>query len=187
MHRIRMLFWLSAALLLFWGASLAHAQPGKPSTHARASAQLAEEDRDLMQDLAYANLGEIALGRMAVDKTMSLAVRSYAQKIIDSHTRAQNELEKLAKSHGLSLPGETDMRHKTIGLGLRGLAGGVFDAQYIRRVGINENERFIDLLQQASEEAQDARLRSYASRMLRMVGQHLSMANDLEDEAEGME
>ena len=181
MHGSKLLLWLVAALALCMG-TVADAQPrrhaGQPKT-ARII-PLADEDRVMIEDIAYANLGEILLGRLALDKSMNFSVRSFAQRMIDDHSRAQSQLEKLARSRGMSLPAETDMAHKTIAIGLRGLAGGAFDEEYLKRAGINEHERFIDLLQQMEDDAQDKVLRAYAGRTLRLVGLHLSMANELD-------
>jgi putative membrane protein len=183
MHGIKLLTWLCAVLTLCLAAS-ADARPPRHAPNAKPARiiPLVEEDRDMIENIAYMNLGEIALGRLALDKTMSFAVRSFAQKMIDDHTRAQNELEKLAKARGVSLPAETDMQHKTIAIGLRGLAGGAFDEEYIKRAGVNEHERFIDLLQQVGDDAQDKALRAYADRTLRLVGLHLSMASEIQDD-----
>lgn len=183
MHGPKLLTWLFVVLALC-GHVCADAQPKRHAAAAKPSRTiaLADEDRAMLEDIAYANLGQILLGRLALDKSMSFSVRSFAQRMIEDHSRAQGQLEKLARSRGMSLPPETDMAHKTIAIGLRGLAGGAFDEEYLKRAGINENERFIDLLQQVEDEAQDKALRAYAGRTLRLVGLHLSMANELDDE-----
>jgi putative membrane protein len=186
MHGIKLLSWRIAMLALCLAAS-AQARPGRHAPAAKPAKVIAvsEEERDMIEDIAYANLGEIALGKLAIGKTMSRSVKSFAQRMIDDHSRAQSALERLAKARGVSLPAETDMQHQTIAIGLRGLAGGAFDEQYLKRAGIDEHERFIDLLQQVGEEAQDRDLRVYADRTLRLVGLHLSMAGELDEADDG--
>ncbi|MBK4737150.1 DUF4142 domain-containing protein [Noviherbaspirillum pedocola] len=181
MHGSKLLLWLVATLALCMG-TVADAQPRRHAGGAKTARiiPLADEDRVMIEDIAYANLGEILLGRLALDKSMNFAVRSFARRMIDDHSHAQSQLEKLAHSRGMSLPAETDMAHRTIAIGLRGLAGGAFDEEYLKRAGINEHERFIDLLQQMEDDAQDKVLRAYAGRTLRLVGLHLSMANELD-------
>lgn len=186
MHGPKLLPWLFAALALGAGAP-ADAQPARHAGPAKSSRilPLADEDRAMIEDIAYANLGEILLGRLALDKSMNTSVRSFAHRMIDEHARAQSQLEKLARARGLSLPAETDMARKTIAIGLRGLAGRAFDEEYLKRAGIGEHERFIDLLQQVEDDAQDKALRAYAGRALRLAGLHLSLANLLDGDDEG--
>jgi putative membrane protein len=170
----------TVALLL--GASPVHAQLGNPNDNAKATAnaRVGEGDQEMMEDIAHANLAEISTGKMALEKGQSDAVKKMAQKMIDDHTRAQEELEKLASSKGVKLPTETDVQHKTMATALEGLSGKAFDDQYIKRVGVGDHQRAHDLLKKVSTQAKDPQLKAYAAKTIKGVDSHLAMAKKMQ-------
>jgi putative membrane protein len=139
-----------------------------------------EGDQEMMEDIAHANLAEISTGKMALEKGQSDAVKKMAQKMIDDHTRAQEELEKLASSKGVKLPTETDVQHKTMATALEGLSGKAFDEQYIKRVGVGDHQRTHDLLKKVSTQAKDPQLKAYAAKTIKGVDSHLAMAKKMQ-------
>jgi len=170
----------SAAFL--FGAFPAHAQVGNPADNAKATAntKVSDADREFFEDIAHANLAEIDTGKMALQKGQSKNVKTFAQKMIDDHTKAQSGLEALAKRKGITLPTETDMQHKGIATTLSALSGNAFDEQYIARVGVGDHERTHGLLTKVSKNAKDPELKAYASKTIKAVDQHLAMARKMQ-------
>ena len=107
-------------------------------------------------------------------------VKTFAQKMIDDHTKAQSGLEALAKRKGITLPTETDVQHKGIATTLSALSGNAFDEQYIARVGVGDHERTHGLLTKVSKNAKDPDLKAYASKTIKAVDQHLAMARKMQ-------
>ena len=177
----------AAASMLLLGAAPAHAQLGNPADNAKATAgsKVADNDVEMMEDIAHGNLAEIETGKMALEKGQSDAVKKFAQKMIDDHTKAQNELEKLASAKGVKLPTETDVQHKTIATALQALSGDTFDNQYIKRVGVGDHERTHDLLKKVSTSAKDPQLKAYAAKTIKVVDSHLAMARKMEKNEKG--
>ena len=157
----------------------AWAQPatGASST---ATARLSADEREWMEDLAHANLGEVEASRLALDKSQNTRVRSFAQQMVDEHQRAYQELQQLAQKKQLTLPSETDFQHKAIATALRLLSGELFDKQYIRQVGVNDHRRTVDLLQKVQRSAQDPELKAEAAKLLPTVERHLSQAREMD-------
>lgn len=170
----------TAALLL--AVSPVHAQLGNPADNAKATAgaKVGENDIEMMEDIAHANLAEIETGKMALKKGQSDAVKKFAQKMIDDHTKAQKELQQIASAKGVKLPTETDVQHKTIATALEGMSGETFDSQYIQRVGVGDHERTHELLKKVSTDAKDPQLKAYAAKTIKVVDSHLSMAKKME-------
>jgi putative membrane protein len=145
-----------------------------------SSGKLSSEDQEMMQDIAHANLAEIEVGKLALEKSKNEQVRKYAQRLIDDHTAAMKELEKLAQTKNASLPKETDIQHKAIATALQALSGETFDNQFIARVGVGDHERTHDLLQKTQKTAQDKDLKAYAQKTLKVIDQHLAEARKME-------
>lgn len=160
---------------------------GAGTSSGTAASSLTEEDREMIKDLAEANIAEIDTGRLALSKTQNPRVREYAQKMIDDHGSAQQELQQMAQAKGMTLPQETDLAHRTVSGALRLLSGDTFDSQYINRVGIDDHQRTVELLQKAQGQARDTELRALAGRMLPVVQGHLDVARQISQQRDQRE
>lgn len=162
------------------GASSASDNPQSSSAGGQSGSQIAEQDREFMEDIAHANLAEIETAKMALEKSQDPQIKKFAQMMIDDHTKAMKELQTLAKKKGVNLPQETDLQHKAIATALQALSGDTFNEQYIARVGIGDHERTLELLKKAEQQAQDKQLKAYAGKTIKAVSKHLEMAKKLE-------
>lgn len=142
-------------------------------------ARLTREDSSLMTNLTQANIAEIETGRLALEKSQNPQVRKFAQQMIDDHTAAQQQLQALAQAKGVTLTQETDLQHKTLATALRVLSGETFDSQYMKRVGVNNHQRTVELLQKAQKNSTDPEVRAMAAKMLPTVQSHLQMAQQM--------
>lgn len=113
-------------------------------TAGRADALLADNDRDLLSDAAIADLAEIELGKMAVERGTHPGVKKYGQMMIDDHTRGSQKLEKLAGNYGLTLPRGLDDDHVELRDKLA-REGENFDREYIDAM-IDAHETLLDKL-----------------------------------------
>jgi putative membrane protein len=167
----------SAATGSMSGNSSATAGAGS-SAGSGASSKVASGDQKMMRDIAYSNISEIATGKLALEKSQSDDVKSFAQKMIDDHTKAQQELQTLADSKGVKLPTEPDAKHKGLAKVMAGLKGEAFDKRYLKQGGLNDHENTHKLLTRVQDKAKDADLKAYAAKTITVVDQHLTMAQD---------
>jgi putative membrane protein len=122
---------------------------------------------------------EIQASRMAMYRAASPEVRSYAQMLVDHHTRTHNELRALVRDRGMRLPGVLP-RGKYAKLDrLASAPGDEFDRVYIRLVGIEDHQADIALFERASREARDPELRAWAGKTLPTLRSHLEAARSL--------
>nr|WP_217344575.1 DUF4142 domain-containing protein [Noviherbaspirillum sp. L7-7A]MBV0878736.1 DUF4142 domain-containing protein [Noviherbaspirillum sp. L7-7A] len=148
------------------------------STRTGSAGKVASGDQKMMRDIAYSNISEIAAGKLALEKSQSDDVKSYAQKMIDDHTKAQQELQTLADSKGVKLPTEPDAKHKAMAKMLSGLKGDAFDKRYLKQGGLNDHENTHKLLERVQAKAKDADLQAYAAKTITAVDQHLTLAQE---------
>jgi len=157
------------------GASGAPASSASGDAAAKA-AQLNRTDTKFMRDIAYANISEIEVGKLAQSKSQNDQVKSFAQKMMEDHTKAQDELKQLAQTKGVSLPTEPDMKHKTAAKAMEKLSGDKFDAMYMKQAGLNDHKNAHKLLEKVSKNAKDPELKAYAEKTLGPVDEHMKMA-----------
>jgi putative membrane protein len=190
-----------AALAMLFGGSSVHAQStgttsatGSGTTAAQSSSgtsanssagaskgsngSVSKGDQRMMKNLAEANFAEIDTGKLALQKSQSDQVKTFAQKMIDDHTQAQKELEQLAQQKGVTLPTETDMKHKAAAKALSALEGEKFDKMYMNQVGVMDHKNTHRLLTKAQKDAKDPDLKALAAKLTPTVDGHLSMAQD---------
>jgi putative membrane protein len=144
-----------------------------------ASASLSRSDRKLVTQLAQANLAEIEAGRIAQGKTQNEQVRNFAQQMIDDHTSALQDLQQLAQAKGVTLPAETDSKHKKITQRLSALSGDEFDRRYIAQSGVSDHKKTHSLLQRIESRAADPDLKALAGKLIPVVDQHLNTVQQL--------
>lgn len=146
---------------------------------AAGSGKLAAGDRNLIREMAQTNLAEIETGKLAQSKSKSDEVKSFAQKMIDDHTAALNELQQLAQSKGLSLPAAPDAKHQAALKKLDALSGAQFDRKYMAQAGVKDHHQAQRLMQRAAGKAKDADLKAYAAKSLAVVDAHLKTAQQM--------
>lgn len=144
-----------------------------------SAAKVASADQKMMRDIAHANLSEIAAGKMALEKSQSDDVKTFAQKMIDDHTKAQQELQTLADGKGVKLPTEPDGRHKAMAKMMAGLKGDAFDKRYLKQGGLSDHQAAHKLLERVQGKAKDADLKAYAAKTITAVDQHMTMAQEV--------
>lgn len=141
---------------------------------------VSQQDTDFATRAAASNFSEIEFGRLAVQRATDDSVSMFAQKMIDDHTRAQDQLDSIANSLNLALPDSMDRAHRTLFTDLQRLDGFSFDSAYMHNQVIDhQNTR--DLLQKQMDDGDDDRLKNYASRQLPIVVMHHEEAIDLRD------
>jgi putative membrane protein len=179
-----------ASLAMLFSAAPAQAQTGTGTTAdtgattsaARANAstgKVSAGDQRYMKDIAQSNLAEVATGKLALANSQNQDVKNFAQKMIDDHTQAQQELQTLADGKGVKLPTEPDAKHKALAKMMGGMKGDAFDKRYMKEAGLNDHQKTSKLLKTVEAKAKDPDLKAYAQKTLGPVQQHLAMAQDM--------
>ena len=148
------------------------------------SGKLSRSDEKLLVQLAQANLAEINAGKLAQQKSENDRVKSYAQKMVDDHTKALDDLKQIAQSKGVTLPTEPNKQQMAMEHKLQGLSGDKFDKQYMKQAGDRAHKQTHQLLQKA-EKASDTDLKNYASKTIAAVEGHQQMAKETERSLKG--
>ena len=80
-------------------------------------------DQDFIKKAVIANLAEIELGRLAVQKAQNSEVKQFAQMMVDGHTKALDELKQIAQRSNAQGPASLDEKHQELQQRLTGLSG----------------------------------------------------------------
>ena len=140
-----------------------------------SSDSIAAADRDLMSKLAFANSSEIATANLALKKSSNQTVKTFAQHMIDDHTKASEELMALAQRKNVALPTGPDPQHSAASKKMALLSGSFFDQLYLHEAGVVDHRATLELLEDIGAHAKDNDLKALAQKMAPTVVAHLDM------------
>lgn len=95
----------AAAFALF--ATPLVAQTAKEKTQASATSP-----QEFVTKAANGGMFEVESSRLALEKAKRGEVRTFAQMMVDDHSKANAELESVASKAGLNVPKDMDSTHK---------------------------------------------------------------------------
>lgn len=149
------------------------------AANAADDSKLERSDRQLIEDLAQANMAEIDTSKMALEKSQNAEVKKFAQHMVDEHTKALGEVQALATAKNVTLPDGAGPVAKTKATALKATSGNLFDKEYAKRAGVGDHENTVKLLQKIQKDGKDPDLKALAAKMLPAVEHHLDMARQL--------
>ena len=147
-------------------------------------ANMSSQDRDFLMDAAMGGLMEVQLGRIAAQKGMSDSVKRFGQRMVDDHSKANEELTSLASSKGITLPTALDEKHQKDVTKLSALSGAEFDRAYSKMM-LSDHNKDVKEFEKQSTKGADAELKAFASKTLPTLQEHLQMARSLEPNQRG--
>ena len=141
----------------------------------QSSSRAASGDNSFAMKAAQANLAEVELGKLALQKAMRDEVKKFAQMMIDDHGKALDELKGLAGSKKITLPTEIDAEHKKLSDRLSKMSGAAFDRDYMQAM-VDGHRKVAADFRKESQSGSDAELKSWAAKTLPTVEAHLKQA-----------
>lgn len=166
------------------GTGQASDASGRAGAPAQAATALAREDQDFLAATAASGLFELAMAQMALQRAGHPEVRRFAQLLATHHAGANQELQALAQSKGVTLPTDAPADKTALLARLGNSRGADFDRQFVQTVGVRAHREDIALFERGAREARDPQVRAFAQRMLPLLQQHLDAARQLPGAAE---
>jgi predicted outer membrane protein len=135
--------------------------------------------RDFVQKAAVGDMYEVQASKMALDKAQNDEFKRFAQRIVDDHTKASDELKSLVGNmQGIQVPNSLDDKHKGMIDQLRSASGARFDQLY-RTQQISAHEEAIRLFEGYARNGENAQLKQFAEKTLPALREHRQMAQNL--------
>ena len=147
----------------------------KSTTDAKASASA---DSAFMHTAAMGGMAEVELGKLGVANAMSSDVKQFAQRMVDDHSKANDELKALAAQKSVKLPAELDAKHKALQDKLAKQKGAAFDAAYMSEM-VSDHNTDVALFQKESKSGKDADTKAWAAKTLPTLQEHQKMAKEI--------
>jgi putative membrane protein len=145
----------------------ANEQRGQPMT-----------DTQFMREAAIGGMAEVDLGKIGVQHADNPDVKQFAQRMVDDHSKANDQLKQVADKRGVALPGDVDAKEKATMNRLSKLSGPAFDKAYMRDM-VSDHEKDVSLFERQSASGKDADLKSWIDQTLPTLKEHEDMAKDV--------
>lgn len=146
--------------------------------------QLDSKDYKFATEAVRANTEEITLGQLAAQKASSTAVQQFAQRMVQDHTKANQQLTQIVSQKGATLPATTTTGEERESDRLAKLSGADFDKAYMSRM-VKDHKKDVKEFQKAANDAQDPDIKNFAATTLPTLQEHLQMAENTEASVKG--
>ena len=137
--------------------------------------QQAAIDKMFVKRAMQGSIAEVQLGQLTLQKSNNDQVKQFARKMIDDHTKLNEQMRPVAQQLGVEIPTEMSKKDKTLMSKMQALSGAAYDQAYIK-------EMVKDHKQDLSEfhmEASNGHVKDAATQGSKMISEHLQMAQQL--------
>lgn len=170
--------------LAFAGAGIAAiaAVPASASQNSQASSKSKIEqpektmsDADFAKKAAEGGMAEVKLGQLAQDKAANKDVKDLGQRMVDDHTKADDNLKTAAAKNDITLPAKLDQKDQGTYERLSKLSGQEFDRSYTRDL-VKDHKTDIAMFRHEATEGKDPAIKQFAANTLPTLESHLKEA-----------
>ena len=186
-----------AALALVFGAAPAFAQYGGSSgttrqpqgrqqdsttqdnTDTNSANTKSSADENFAKKAAEGGMAEVKLGQLAEEKGSSPAVKNFGRRMVQDHSKANNELKDVTSKENIPLPNEMDKSDQATYDRLSKLSGDAFDRAYARDM-VKDHSKDVSEFQKEAKNGKDESIKNFAAQTLPTLQNHLDQARQME-------
>jgi putative membrane protein len=150
----------------------------KPTANKGVQATLSESDRAFANKASMGARQEVALGKLAAARTSNSDVKAFANRMVQDHTKAGEELMKVTSRLGIATPAEDEKPYKDLVDQLTKLSGAEFDRLYMNEM-VRRHTDTLAGIDTFTTGANNADLKGWATTVTPTVREHLQMAKDI--------
>jgi putative membrane protein len=136
------------------------------------------DDKKFVKDAAMGGMIEVELGKLAQQKASSDAVKQFGQKMVDDHSKANDELKQVASKQNFTVPDSLDSKHQSRITKLGKLSGTDFDRAYIKDQ-LKDHEEDVKKFGLEAQSGSNNDVKSFAAKTLPTLQQHLQQIKTL--------
>jgi putative membrane protein len=132
-----------------------------------------EADKTFVMDAAMGGIAEVELSKVALAGAKKSAIKELAQRMIDDHGKANEELAALVGARGLELPKDPDQPTLDRKTALEKQKGTKLEKAYLDHM-LADHRKAVELFRTQSQNGVDPEIREWATRTLPKLEDHLS-------------
>jgi len=158
------------AVLALFGAS------GQAQVKTETANRLTADDT-FATKAAEGGMAEVELGKLAQQHASNDAVKQFGTRMVDDHTKANDELKMIAAKKSITLPTALNSKDQATMDRLSKLNGAAFDKAYMADM-VRDHKEDISEFQREADHGSDPDFKAFASKTLPTLQDHLKMAQE---------
>ena len=147
----------------------------KSTVKTKTSEKITMSDSDFAKAAAEGGYAEVTFGKLAEDKASNQAVKDLAQRMVEDHTKADDELKTAASKDEISIPSQLNAKDQATYVRLTQLSGAAFDRAYARDM-VRDHETDVAVFRHEADDGKDTSIKSFAAQTLPTLEDHLKEA-----------
>lgn len=151
---------------------------GAPVNNNVPAPRVSARDRSFFDDAARGGMAEVTLGGLAKERAQRDEVKQFAQRMIDDHSKAGEELNQIGAKLNLTAPRELPRQHRAMMDKLGRLSGAAFDKQYMQHM-LEDHKKDVAAFRKQADMGTDGALKSFALNKLPTLESHLAQAQEV--------
>ncbi len=136
------------------------------------------QDKMFLRNTAEGNIAEVKFGQLAVQKGSSDEVKAFGQKMVDDHTKMNNEMARVADSMGVMLPKTMNKEDQAEYDKLNALSGNDFDVAYLSLM-VTDHHKDLHAFRMEAASPTDPTLHEAVVNAEGVIHQHTVLADKL--------
>jgi putative membrane protein len=132
------------------------------------------QDKMFLQKASEGGMAEVQLGKLAAEKGNSSEVKQFGQKMVEDHTRLNEQLKPIADTFGVSAPKHLNKADQAEYDKLSGLSGDAFDQEYITDM-VKDHRKDLHEFRREETATSNPELKQAVGQAEQVISQHLSM------------
>jgi putative membrane protein len=135
-------------------------------------------DQAFVNEAAGSGMAEVMMGKLGQENAQNAAVKQFAARMVEDHTKANKELLTIVGDLKLTAPTASPADHEKAMKNLSGSKGADFDKAFMAQM-VMDHEMAVRLFERASKELKNEQLRTFAANTLPTIREHLKMAKEI--------
>lgn len=135
-------------------------------------------DEQFVRKAAAGGATEVEAGKMALRNSQTAEVKSFAQRMINEHTRVNQQLRSTADRKQIRVPNIIEPQRQRALDRLARLQGPDFDRAYAEQM-LKDHRETLTLFEAEARDGKDAELKAFATDTVPVLKQHLELARTL--------
>jgi len=136
-------------------------------------------DADFVRDAAKGGQNEVEMGKMGLQKATDQGTKTFAQRLIDDHSKMNEELRLLAQKKSIAVP-DAQKDDRAMMEKMANKSGIAFDRSFAHHA-VKDHEKDVAAFDNEAKNGQDPDVKAFAAKYSPTLRDHLKMAQDLSD------
>ena len=144
----------------------------------QAAGQPSPMDKMFVTKAMQGSMAEVQLGQLTLQKSNNEQVKQFAQRMIDDHTKLNEQMKPVAQQLGVAVPDQVSKNDRKTMAKLQSLSGSAYDQAYIKDM-VKDHKQDLTEFQMEASSGQDQTVKDAATQGSKVIAQHLQMAQQM--------